>query len=50
MFPENIALPIGGPRGKRHAVIEMHYDNPNFKEGIIASLAVAGQEWSDLYN
>ena len=33
MFPENVALPIGGPSSKHYAVIEMHYDNPNFREG-----------------
>ena len=33
MFPENVALPIGGPGTDRYLVIEMHYNNPNMLSG-----------------
>lgn len=33
VFPDNIALPIGGPHSNHYAIIEMHYDNPKLKEG-----------------
>ena len=33
IFPENVALPLGGPGVPHHAVMEMHYDNPKMQEG-----------------
>ena len=35
MYPENIAFPIGGPKDKSFAVIQMHYNNPNRVSGIL---------------
>ena len=33
VYPENIALPIGGPGTARYLVIEMHYNNPDTVSG-----------------
>ena len=32
-FPENVALPIGGPGTDRYLVIEIHYNNPGKVSG-----------------
>ena len=34
MFPEDVALPVGGPGAREYIVIEMHYDNPQLHSGI----------------
>ena len=34
IFPDNVALPLGGDGMAQHAVIEMHYDNPDMTEGM----------------
>ena len=39
MFPENVALPIGGS-GHRYLVIEMHYNNPELDSGLVCVLSV----------
>ena len=33
MYPENVAFPIGGPGAQQHIVVEMHYDNPEGRDG-----------------
>ena len=33
MYPENVAYPIGGERGDKYVLIEIHYDNPNMESG-----------------
>ena len=35
MFPEDVAVAIGGPGTREYAVIEMHYNNPLLQSGII---------------
>ena len=39
MFPEDVAVPIGGPGTREYAVIEMHYDNPLLQSGILIFIA-----------
>ena len=34
MFPEDVAVAIGGPGTREYVVIEMHYNNPSLQSGI----------------
>ncbi|ELU08648.1 hypothetical protein CAPTEDRAFT_141249 [Capitella teleta] len=36
-FPEEAGLPIGGPDYSRYIMMEVHYNNPELKQGIIDS-------------
>ena len=33
MYPEDVALPIGGEGNSQFIILEMHYDNPNEDSG-----------------
>ena len=33
VYPENVALPIGGERNDKYLLIEIHYDNPRMETG-----------------
>lgn len=33
-YPEEAGLPIGGPKFSRYVMLEVHYNNPELKEGI----------------
>ena len=33
MYPENVALPIGGELNDKYLLIEIHYDNPGMERG-----------------
>ena len=33
VYPENVALPIGGERNDKYLLIEIHYDNPRMESG-----------------
>ena len=33
VYPEGVAYKIGGPGYYRYALLEIHYDNPNFIQG-----------------
>ena len=33
VYPENVALPIGGDRNDKYLLIEIHYDNPGMETG-----------------
>ena len=35
MFPEDVAVAIGGPGTREYVVIEMHYNNPLLQSGIL---------------
>ena len=35
IYPENVAYPIGGPGSARFLVMEMHYDNPDMRSGML---------------
>ena len=35
MFPEDVAVAIGGPGNREYVVIEMHYNNPLLQSGIL---------------
>ena len=38
MFPEGVALPLGGPDfASEHILIEVHYNNEDFVSGIVDS-------------
>ena len=34
MFPEDVAVALGGPGTREYIVIEMHYDNPLLQTGV----------------
>ena len=34
MYPEDVALPIGGEGSPQYIILEMHYDNLNEDSGI----------------
>ena len=38
IYPENVAYPIGGPGSARFLVMEMHYDNPDMRNGTYVRL------------
>ena len=33
VYPENVALPIGGELNDKYLLIEIHYDNPRMETG-----------------
>lgn len=35
VFPEGVALPVGGEGTRKYLVIEQHYDNPMLVSGMI---------------
>ena len=35
MFPEDVAMALGGPGAPEYAVIELHYDNPLLQTGVL---------------
>ncbi|XP_042895000.1 dopamine beta-hydroxylase [Parasteatoda tepidariorum] len=39
-YPEEAGLPIGGPDFSRYVMLEVHYNNPELKEGMIDSSGV----------
>ena len=38
IYPENVAYPIGGPGNPQFLVMEIHYDNPNLRSGMLVRL------------
>ncbi|KAK8380027.1 hypothetical protein O3P69_016584 [Scylla paramamosain] len=40
MFPEHVGFPIGEQGKATYFMMEMHYDNPNFREGVVDSSGV----------
>ncbi|XP_035207387.1 dopamine beta-hydroxylase-like [Stegodyphus dumicola] len=39
-YPEEAGLPIGGPGFSRYVMLEVHYNNPELKEGLVDSSGV----------
>ena len=39
IYPKNVAYPIGGPGNARFLVMEIHYDNPNLRSGMLVRLS-----------
>ncbi|CAL1263625.1 unnamed protein product [Larinioides sclopetarius] len=39
-YPEEAGLPIGGPEFSRYVMLEVHYNNPELKEGVIDSSGI----------
>ena len=39
IYPENVAYPIGGPGNPQFLVMEIHYDNPNMRSGMLVRLS-----------
>ena len=37
MYPENVAFPFGGEEFPEYVLMELHYDNPDKREGIAES-------------
>ena len=44
IYPENVAYPIGGPGNPRFLVMEIHYDNPDMRSGMLVRLSEVGTE------
>ncbi|GBL79541.1 Dopamine beta-hydroxylase [Araneus ventricosus] len=39
-YPEEAGLPIGGPEFSRYVMLEVHYNNPTLREGVIDSSGI----------
>lgn len=33
VYPEEAGLPIGGPKSNKYVMLEVHYNNPELKDG-----------------
>ncbi|GFX62343.1 tyramine beta-hydroxylase [Trichonephila clavipes] len=39
-YPEEAGLPIGGPEFSRYVMLEVHYNNPELKDGVVDSSGI----------
>jgi len=50
IYPENVAYPIGGPGNPQFLVMEIHYDNPDMRSGMLVRLSKVGTEAEYCYS